>query len=983
MMENSININNQSDLLTSDDQLCYQLRKILFHNSAGANCFSLETDKNTLLNGTNGKGKTSKLNAIQIGFLPHTSFKNIEKKYHFVNSEGEHFTDHDSYYYHFPDSNSVIAFEFKNTYGVFTQLVYRGQDHLSIERAFLPSSLDDIYDWFWTFSEGDELGTPTHITYSSLIKKIKSVKGHRFSKTVQENKKIMFNRTLVDEELARFSIAPISENKIDNLIDVFKLAVNATSINDRLIKKTVVSLIESTYINNAKDKTNFTPTQLLEEFDKLEKDRVSLNNRRNFENDYKGVTKSFNSLRDLSGQINIKYNQLARSLSRYIETKALEMGAWDVKKKKEELDKSKVSESRDQIKTKFDQQTGSFRAKSKDVNKRKPRVEQYQDMLFGEESDVILFNGNVTAIETHWENYLSELIKQLEPYKDMLKTRDEVEKLKVELQRYELEISGLDQALSRNTELLIGNSSLRNPGVLLAINDAFGLLPDDLDDGDIDKLNQLTDLFVSNNKQAIYKDIPFGTITESISLSVETIALQLENKELERDKLFKEISKLNAALGEDWQDKKQELLDEQRRTRNDLILLREVSRYLDEYHTDTQELDVAKKELNSLKDQMGEFEKEKSKHDGNIREFDSKFGSEKAKKRQAEGIEIALNNLKATKKYTPPYEIEGIDLINEPHEGYLNILISLFDEVGKDKQVILSGLRLMVENHIIDDANSTLMNSSIDFKQLYKGLFSDCQTIYESLEQDEEQLNESAKAHGQVTLDLTKGLSHQISHFKNYIKRLTSELNTFKLSNVDAMRLDLVIEPAVSAFIESVDSLGIGADDALNAIEKGLFNQVRKFIESMGIHSQSEFVLTGVKLVKSIHLEYQVNGQWERKGGSTGTALTSSAMLLSLFIKEMMGNDYSLTIPLNVDETSNLDFANLESICEFIKERNLVLFSASPDIPLCADDIFERFINLDDTDVYDLGKLVSDKFRSTYHYQLDDTLPLGNSPSND
>jgi hypothetical protein len=33
--------------------------------------------------------------------------------------------------------------------------------------------------------------------------------------------------------------------------------------------------------------------------------------------------------------------------------------------------------------------------------------------------------------------------------------------------------------------------------------------------------------------------------------------------------------------------------------------------------------------------------------------------------------------------------------------------------------------------------------------------------------------------------------------------------------------------------------------------------------------------------------------------------------------------------------------------------------------------------------VYDLGKLVSDKFRSTYHYQLDDTLPLGNSPSND
>lgn len=983
MMENSINISNQSDLLNSDEQLCYQLRKLLFHNSAGANCFSLETDKNTLLNGTNGKGKTSKLNAIQIGFLPHTSFKNIEKKFHFVDSEGEYFTDHDSYYYHFPDSNSVIAFEFKNTYGVFTQIVYRGQDHLSIERAFLPVSLDDIYDWFWTFSEGDELGVPTHITYSILIKKIKEVKGHRFSKTVQENKKIMFNRTLVDEELARFSIAPISENKIDNLIDVFKLAVNATSINDRLIKKTVVSLIESTYINSAKDKTNFTPTQLLEEFDKLEKDRISLNNRRNFENDYKAIINAFNSLRDLSGQINIKYSQLAHSLSKYIEIKAVEMSGWDVKKQKEELLKSRVLESRDTIKTKFDQNTGTFKAKNKEVNKRKPRVEQYQDLLFGEDSDVILFNGNVEAIETNWENYLSELVVKLEPYKDMVNTKSEVEKLKLEHEKYELEIEGLRKALNRNTELLIGNPSIRNPGTLLAVNSAFGLLPDDLDDGEIEKLNQFTDLFVCDNNQAIYKSIPFGIIASSTSLSVEGIAHQLEIKEQERDKLLKEISKLNAALGEDWQDKKQELLDEQKRTKKDLNLLREVSMYIGEYHVDTQELADAQQELNVLKEQLNECDTQKRKHDENINEFGTKFGVEKAKKRQAEGIESALNNIKATRKYTPPVEKGRFDLIDEPHEGYLNALTSLFDDVDKDKQVILSGLRLLVENHIINDTNSTLMGSTIDFHQLYKGLFSDCQAIYESLEQDEEQLNELAKAHGQVTLDLTKGLSHQISHFKNYIKRLTSELNTFKLSNVDAMRLDLVIEPAVSAFIESVNSLGIGADDALNAIEKGLFNQVRKFIESMGINSQNEFVLTGVKLVKSIHLEYQMNGQWEKKGGSTGTALTSSAMLLSLFIKEMMGSDYSLTIPLNVDETSNLDFANLESICQFIKERNLVLFSASPDIPLCADEIFERFINLDDTDVYDSDKLVSDKFRSTYHYQLDDTLSLGNVSSND
>jgi hypothetical protein len=296
--------------------------------------------------------------------------------------------------------------------------------------------------------------------------------------------------------------------------------------------------------------------------------------------------------------------------------------------------------------------------------------------------------------------------------------------------------------------------------------------------------------------------------------------------------------------------------------------------------------------------------------------------------------------------------------------------------VDKEKEVILKGLTLLVNNEIIEDQNSELMTSSPSFNLLYKGLYANCQSIYESLEDDEQQLNELAKAHGKVTLDLTKTLSHQISHFKNYVKRLTKDLNTFKLSNVDAMRLELEIEPAVTAFIESINALGVGVDDALNVIEKGLFSQVRKFVKSMGVESQDEFVLTGIKLVKSLRLEYKMKGKWEKKSGSTGTALTSSAMLLSLFIQEMMGKDYSLMIPLNVDETSNLDFANLENIYQFIQDRNLVLFSASPDIPLCADDIFERFINLDDTDIFDEEKLVSEEFRSTYHYQLDQSIEL-------
>jgi len=975
-MNNILNFEDQTELLSIDDQLCYQLRKIMFHNSAAANCFSLETDKNTLLNGTNGKGKTSKLNAIQIGFLPHTTFKSSDKKFYFVDSEGEHFSDQDCFYYHFPDSNSVIAYEFKNTYGVFTQLVYRGAAPLTIERAFLPVSMDDIYDWFWVFSKNDELGTPTKITYQQLISKIKAVKGHRFSKTVQENKKVMFNRTLVDEDSARFSIAPITENKIDNLIDVFKLAVNATSINDKLIKKTVVSLIESTYINNTRDKTDFSPTQLLEKFDSLEKDRLVLNNRKNFEDYYKSICNAFNELKTVSDQLDHDFIQLESSTKHFIKNKMAEIQALEDEKKLKETKRDSFELKATKLQSSYDQKTGALNAKSTQVNRRKPKVEQYQALLFGEDSDLILFNGDAEHIEKYWQDYLDGVKEELKPYENMVETEKKREQFKDELIEYETEISGLKAALSSNSQLLIRNSKLSHPEILLTVNSAFGLTSDNFTDKQISYLNQFCNLFEIKENQVFLGEIPFGPLPEETTFSRQDIEKKLEAKEQAKRKVLEDIAKLDKVLSANWQQSYEELVTSRDRTKKDLKLLREVAPYYEEHLADLRGLEEEQNHNIALSEQITIIKTQAKEHNEIIKSIQGKLDSLNSMKTSAESIESKLNSLKTIEKYKPKSELQSADAIDPPHQGHLQNVESLFKRVTEAKGAILKGLNILVTNNIVEDANSLLMNSSPSFNSIYKGLFADCQAIYESLEDDERQLNELAKAHGQVTLDLTKTLSHQISHFENYIKRLTKELNTFKLSNIDAMRLELTIEPGVTAFIESVNSLGVGADDALNVIEKGLFNQVRKFLTSMEIQNKDEFVLTGLKLVKSVRLEYQMNGKWEKKSGSTGTSLTSSAMLLSLFIQEMMGKDYSLTIPLNIDETSNLDFSNLENIYQFIQDRNLILFSASPDIPLCADEIFECFINLDDTDVFDETKLVSDEFRSTYHYQLEQAIEV-------
>ena len=120
----------------------------------------------------------------------------------------------------------------------------------------------------------------------------------------------------------------------------------------------------------------------------------------------------------------------------------------------------------------------------------------------------------------------------------------------------------------------------------------------------------------------------------------------------------------------------------------------------------------------------------------------------------------------------------------------------------------------------------------------------------------------------------------------------------------------------------------------------------------------------------NIELEYKFDGEWDKKEGSNGTSLTSSVMLLSLFIQQLLGSQYILSIPLNLDETSNVDFVNMKNICDFVKERHLILFSASPDLPLGADDVFKKFINLDDSEIFDPELLVSKDFKTTYHYSM-------------
>ena len=91
--------------------LTFKLNKIAFNNSCNSNFVSLSFEENTHISGRNGSGKSSKLNGVQLGFLPQVTFKNSNKYFYFKSSKGNFYKDEECYDFYFPYKNSFIIYQ--------------------------------------------------------------------------------------------------------------------------------------------------------------------------------------------------------------------------------------------------------------------------------------------------------------------------------------------------------------------------------------------------------------------------------------------------------------------------------------------------------------------------------------------------------------------------------------------------------------------------------------------------------------------------------------------------------------------------------------------------------------------------------------------------------------------------------------------------------------------------------------------------------
>ena len=336
----------------------------------------------------------------------------------------------------------------------------------------------------------------------------------------------MYHGSPIDKE-GQYSIAKIPSNKIGNLIDIFKLAVNATAIDDSMIKKTVVSLIEGTYINTLKDKVDFKPNELLEGFEKLEKDRLKLIKNRNFESVYFDIEKGFSGIRDISSSIIETYHSLYTSSKHYFKQLDIQAQESAIHKVKSEGKRDEIKEEGDKVNGLISGLKGKLEVIQPYLNSKKFKIKEYEDLVFSKEGDLFLFNGDVEAIKAQLDSFIDECTESLKKYKSYEKAKQQLEKEEKELIQLNELKKQLTQKLINIENLFIENPEVVNPSYLLALNNAFSSLPNSLTPRQIKAINDFSDIFSIENGNLNLEGVSFGRVLEIERVTKESIQKQL------------------------------------------------------------------------------------------------------------------------------------------------------------------------------------------------------------------------------------------------------------------------------------------------------------------------------------------------------------------------------------------------------------------------------------------------------------------------
>ena len=106
--------------------------------------------------------------------------------------------------------------------------------------------------------------------------------------------------------------------------------------------------------------------------------------------------------------------------------------------------------------------------------------------------------------------------------------------------------------------------------------------------------------------------------------------------------------------------------------------------------------------------------------------------------------------------------------------------------------------------------------------------------------------------------------------------------------------------------------------------------------------------LNMAKLINSVEYRVRLLGREDFKieAQSTGTSVMINIRVLAFLLKELLQRDSKVSMPLLIDEISQLDVANLKSARDIAEADGFCIFGATPEWTAAIGKVLGKFMNL-------------------------------------
>lgn len=940
----------------------YKPCRIIYYNSGRYTFFETNLDKNTILFGNNNAGKTSFLNGLQFFLLPEINLRKLHEKFHFAQK-------HDSaetYKYYFPEKNSFIIAEFENPFGKFLQIIFSGGNELEYHRIFTKATYEEVKNHFWDYKNNQV----KEIDSNEFKAYLKTTENYKYVKTIDSIVDLIYSNDLNNEDRGRYSIVP-TNSKYDSIRNIIKLAFNIDVINEEDLKEIIINYIESN-LKSKKDVVDFDFNKLCDQQNLYKEELAHFSVIKNHTSLYERCHKNINILKELGPKIKkthvdfyllnenlkVKYKQEIEILIKEIE---------DLEKKhlisKEEYSKAEKE---------YTKQTTSLYNTQVMLNGKEDKYKNYLKTL----SEHKLEGKSEIECFTYFENLIKSIDNDLLIIEDKNKIENEIQKIKTKIKKLTTEneerASLIENSQDKN---IVYNQLEEKDSILLRILfPTYAKTKYTLSEKEKSAISALKDLVYYNNSNDSYYlfNKKLDKFEEKINIENEKLIIE-ENKSL-IEKLNKELSDKNSLLTGEISKNKDKLIYDKSKLTNSYTILKTYNCVLD--------IEELKKEIEEIQKKIVDATKLRdSTKDSAINDNNAYITKENLLKQLKKDQEEHKNLYQEVQMLTEQLGV-SVEMTEEsvlsPHLTKLTKeAVDLFCKELKDsktaKKEIRDDLIKFVDAGIIDDDDKLIIQSEMKAKDMFSIFNNKLVDIYENLEDRIKSVEMLMLSGFNDAYSAAENISEYRRHVLESMNEFNKDLIGVNVSNFSHISLKTNFNMRFDDFSSNFKNI-----DNHNPTEESMttfFLKLRQLLDEIGLVEK----LTLSKIIKGFTIKFHnIDGTVESSVQSNGTGIMANAVILSQLknslIKGGKNNSiFNYQIPIIIDEVSNIDNKNLKVLKNFLNDKDLIMFCATPTPSINADNNYESVIYLSTS----LNNRIFSEKRPVVHCLPEDVLIKG------